>query len=75
MRLADIAFSSHQEAQRLNALINAILEMPALEHKRIAHQFSVHAAGPLSAGADLGVSGPINYDGRLRPRRPAAANV
>lgn len=36
-----------KDSQRLNALINAILEMPALEHKRIAHQFSVHAAGPL----------------------------
>jgi signal transduction histidine kinase len=36
-----------KDTQRLNTLINAILEMPALEHKKIAHQFSVHAAGPL----------------------------
>jgi len=36
-----------KDAERLNTLINAILEIPALEHKKIAHQFAVHAAGPL----------------------------
>ncbi|HOT97316.1 MAG TPA: HAMP domain-containing sensor histidine kinase [bacterium] len=39
-----------KDTQRLNSLINAILEMPALEQKRIAHKFAVHAANPLFYG-------------------------
>ncbi len=36
-----------KDTQRLNTLINAILEMPALEHKKIAHHFNIVEAGPL----------------------------
>ncbi len=35
------------DTQRLNTLINAILEMPALEQKKIAHRFEVVESGPL----------------------------
>lgn len=34
------------DAQRLNMLINAILEIPALEHKKIARHFQIVEAGP-----------------------------
>ncbi|MDZ7761216.1 MAG: HAMP domain-containing sensor histidine kinase [Desulfovermiculus sp.] len=36
-----------KDTQRLNNLINAILQIPALEQKRIAHDFRVWTMGPL----------------------------
>jgi two-component system, OmpR family, phosphate regulon sensor histidine kinase PhoR len=33
-----------KDTGRLNSLINAILEIPALEHKKIAHQFTIESA-------------------------------
>ncbi len=37
-----------KDCQRLNSLINSILEIPALEHKKIAHQFTVENAEKLA---------------------------
>jgi len=36
-----------KDTGRLNNLINAILEIPALEQKKIAHNYHVYAIGPL----------------------------
>lgn len=37
-----------KDCQRLNSLINSILEIPALEHKKIAHEFTVENAEDLA---------------------------
>jgi len=36
-----------KDSNRLNRLINAILEIPALEQKKIAHNYHVYTIGPL----------------------------
>ena len=36
-----------KDSRRLNTLISAILEIPALEQKKIAHNFEVYSIGPL----------------------------
>lgn len=36
-----------KDSSRLNRLINAILEIPALEQKKIAHNYHVYTIGPL----------------------------